>query len=121
MHGLKFYPAAYMTALTTALGVVVAFGFLSQVQASYVATAGTAVLGLITVVLARPFEVTALGPALTAVITGLVAFGLKWSDVQIGTVVTAITLIAGYFVHTNAVPKAGSPSLLPVAGTQPPA
>jgi hypothetical protein len=119
MHGIKFYPAAYMTALTTALGVVVAFGFLSQVQASYVATAGTALLGLITVVLARPFEVTALGPALTAVLAGLVSFGLHWSDIQIGVVVTAVTLIAGYFVHTNAVPKAGSPALIAAPGQQP--
>jgi hypothetical protein len=111
MHGLKFYPAVYQTALTTALGVVIAFGFLSQHTAAYVATAGTAVIGLIAVVLARPFEVTALAPALTAVLTGLVAFGLKWNDVQIGTVVTAITLVVGYFVHTNATPVAGSPAV----------
>jgi hypothetical protein len=100
-----------MTALTAALGVVVSFGFLSQVQASYVATLGAAILGLVTVTLARPFEVTALGPALTAVITGLVAFGLKWSDIQIGTVVTVATLVVGFFIHSNAVPKAGSPSI----------
>jgi len=110
MHGLKYYPAAYMAVLTAALGVVVAFGFLSQTTASYVATIGTAVLGLITVVLARPFEVTALGPALTAVLTGLVSFGVKLDDAKIGAVVTFVTLITGYFVHQNAVPKAGSPS-----------
>lgn len=119
MHGIKWYPAAYQTALTTALAVVVAFGFLSQHQASYVITAGTAVLGLISVVLARPFEVTALGPAVTAVLAGLVSFGLHWSDVQIAAVVTGVTLIAGYFVHTNAQPKAGSPVLVATPATPP--
>jgi hypothetical protein len=111
MHGIKFYPAAYMAALTAVLGVVVSFGFLTQVQASWVATLGTAVLGLITVVLARPFEVSALGPALTAVLVGLTAFGLHWSDKQIATVVVVATMITSYFVHANVVPKAGSPSV----------
>jgi len=110
-NGLKFYPAAVTAALTAALGVVVAFGFLSQQQASYVATFGAAVLGLITVALARPFAITALGPALTAVLVGITSFGLKWSDIQIGALVTAVTLVVGFLTHANAVPKAGSPSV----------
>jgi hypothetical protein len=111
MHGIKFYPAAYTAALTAVLGVVVSFGFLSQDTASIVATAGTAVLGLITVALARPFEVTALGPALTAALTGIAAFGLNWNDQQIGALVLLATMVTGYFVHANVVPKAGSPSV----------
>jgi hypothetical protein len=112
MHGLKWYPAAYASFLTAALGVVVALNFLSQTTASYVATLGTAVIGLGTVVLARPFDIVALGPALTATLTGIVAFGLKWDDQQIGAVVTFVTLIVGYATHAVATPKAGSPSEL---------
>jgi len=112
MHGIKWYPAAWGQALATVLGVVVAFDFLSQTAASYVATAGVAVIGLITAALSRPWDVPLISAALTSALTAFTAFGLKWSDHQIAIVVTAVMWIAGYLIHDRVSPVAGSPYAL---------
>jgi hypothetical protein len=112
MHGVKWYPAMWLSGLTAVLGLVVAFGFLTQSAASYAATVGTAVIGLVTVALTKPFDVPLMGTLISTILVGVGGFGIHLSDAKIGAVVTVVTLIAGYLTHQNATPKAGSPAKL---------
>jgi hypothetical protein len=114
MQTPKFYPALYLYAVNTALGVVVAFGFLNQTTSAAVTTIGTAVLGLIVAFFTRPFIVGAAAAAFSSVLVGLGGFGLHLADVKIGALVTLFSMIAGFLTHQNVVPQAGSPAIAPV-------
>jgi uncharacterized membrane protein YgaE (UPF0421/DUF939 family) len=118
--GYKWYPAAWSQGLATILGVVVGFGFLTQVQASYVSTLGLALIGLATAVMVRPLDIPVMSAAVTTALAALGAFGLHWSDHQIAVVVAALGWLAGYFVHDRVTPKAGSPYALDPSLPTPP-
>ena len=112
MHGFQWYPAQWQTGLATVLSVVVGFGFLSQTAASYVSTAGLALIGLVTAALVRPWDIPVMSAAVTAALTAFTAFGLKWDDHQIALVVGGLAWLAGFFIHDRVTPKAGSPAAL---------
>jgi hypothetical protein len=125
MNGFKFYPAAWAGALSAVLAVVVSFGFMPQKTADYVATAGVAVLGLVTALVARPVVVPVVAAAIGGVMVGIAGFGVHFTDAQVAGVMAVATMLMTWFVHTNVVPNAGSPSALvpqlaPLVHTGPP-
>ncbi|SRR5216684_284608 len=111
LYGFRFYPAAWSGALATALAAVVAFGFLPKSTADYVSAAGVALLGLVTMVLARPVVVPAIAAAMSTFLVSLGGFGLHLTDAQLAGVMGVATMILTWAVHKNVVPAAGSPSV----------
>jgi hypothetical protein len=105
----KFYPATWTAALSTILAAVVAFGGLSQHTSATILTVATAVLGIVTVAMTRPFAPAALGTVVTTLLTAIAGFGVHLSSAQIGAVVAVVSLVAGMFTHLAASPVAGSP------------
>jgi hypothetical protein len=110
MHGFRWYPAAWASALGTVLAALVAFSFMTPTVAGYVSTAGVGVIGLVTAMLARPWDLPVAGAALSTALTAFTAFGLKWDDQQIAIVVTIVMGVFGFVIHSLVTPKAGSPA-----------
>jgi hypothetical protein len=121
-NGFRFYPAAWSGALTAALAVLVAFKVFNQQTADYVSASGVAVIGVATAAFAKPPLVPAISAAFGTFLTSLAGFGFHANATQLAAVMGLVTVLGTYWVHSNVVPKAGSPSVLdtdlhPLAGS----
>src|SRR5215471_11379551 len=112
MHtGFRFYPAAASGLLTTVLAVLVAFKVFNQQTSEYVSASGVALISVATAAFAKPPLVPAIAAAFGTFLTSLAAFGFHASPEQLAAVMGLVTLLSTYWVHSNVVPTAGSPSV----------
>lgn len=107
MRGLRYEPAVYLYALSSAVSLAVAFGLpLTGTQTAAVSTIATAVLGGLAAALTRPVEVSAISAALATALTAAGAFGLHLSADKIGTLVTAVNLPLALVLRQAVTPAA---------------
>jgi len=110
LHGLKWYPAAWLGAINTIIAGVVAFGFLSQTQAAYTTTIATGLTGLVTWFTIRPLDLVVFTAGVSTVITAIGGFGFNLTDQKVAALAAVLTLLANGIAHLAGVPVAGSPS-----------
>jgi len=105
---LSLYPAAILYAANAVIALVVSFGFLTAVQAHYVTTIATAVLGLAVAFLARPPVIPVISAGLATILTAIGGFGIHLSDAKIGALVTLVSLVTAYLTHQAVTPVAAA-------------
>ena len=100
-------PAVWLYALQAILAALVAFGVfgLTEDSAAWVLTIGNGVMALVVAIVTRPFVVGALTGAVQTVLTGAIAFGLPWTEVQTGAAIAALSVILGLILRPNLEPR----------------
>lgn len=100
-------PAAILYALQAVLAVLVAFGVfgLTETSAAWVLVIGNGAMALVVAVVTRPFVVSALTGGVQTILTGLIAFGLPLTEVQMGAVIAALSILLGLTLRPNVVPE----------------
>jgi intracellular septation protein A len=109
MRGFRYEPALYVSVLNAALAAAVAYGLpLNSTQTAAVITVATAVLAMVTAVMTRPVEVSALTGAGVTLVTALGAFGLHLTQDQLGTAVALVSILLGLVLrgHVSPAPAA---------------
>jgi hypothetical protein len=96
---LKAEPAAwYVTALSAAAALIIAFGHLTTVEAGTLAGLATAIGTVVTAFLARPVNVAVISGAAGTILQSLVIFNVHLPSAGIAAVVSAVNLILGMIV-----------------------
>jgi hypothetical protein len=96
---LKAEPAAwYVTALSGAAALIIAFGHLSTTEAGTLAGLATALGTVITAFLARPVNVAVISGAAGTILQSLVIFNVRMSPAEVAAVVSAINFALGLAV-----------------------
>ncbi len=105
---IKTEPALITGVVQAVIGLVAGRGFtLCAGQAGADLAVTTAVLGLHTAIATRPFQVSALTALVTAVVTLLIAFGVKnVSPGIVSTLNAAIVAVAALLVRVHVTPVA---------------
>ncbi|ETK36106.1 hypothetical protein [Microbispora sp. ATCC PTA-5024] len=100
-------PAAVLYGLQSILAALVAFGVfgLTEQSAAVLLTITSGVFALITAAVTRPWQVSLFTGAAKTILTGLVAFGLPVSEVQMGAIISALTIVLGLLLYGNVSPK----------------
>ncbi|MBO4272371.1 hypothetical protein [Microbispora triticiradicis] len=100
-------PSIILYALQSILAALVAFGVLGLTEhaAAILLTITSGVFALITAAVTRPWQVSLFTGAVKTILTGLVAFGLPVSEVQMGAIISALTIVLGLLLYGNVEPK----------------
>jgi hypothetical protein len=100
-------PAAWLYVLQALLAFAVtvpALGIDAEMSAWIMTVANGLMAGLVAV-MTRPFVVSALTGAVQTVLTGLMAFGLPWTEQQTGAAVAAMSVILALILRPNVSPS----------------
>jgi len=109
MRGPRWEPAAYLYVFNAALAAAIAWGLpLNHTQTAAATVIVTAILTMVTAVLTRPVEVSALMGAAVTLVTALGAFGFHLSQAQIGTGTALLSIVLGFIlrIHVSPAPAA---------------
>lgn len=100
-----YEPAVYLYALNAGVALLVAYGLpMSHTQVAAVTTIATAILTIVTALMTRPVNVSALTAAVGTGLAAAAAFGLHLSADQVGTAVAALSIVLALILRANVTP-----------------
>lgn len=100
-----YEPAVWLYALNAGVALLVSYGLpLSHGQVAAVTTIATAVLTVVTALMTRPIDVSALTAAVGTGLVAAAAFGLHLSADQVGTTVAALSIVLALVLRQNVSP-----------------
>ena len=103
-----YEPATILYAVNAGVALLVAYGLpLSHDMVAAVTVIATAVLTIATAVMTRPFVVSSVTAAVGSLLAAVAAFGLHLSADQIGTAVSALTVVLMLLLRQNVTPSDG--------------
>jgi hypothetical protein len=115
---IKTEPAVIMMGVNAGVALGVSWGLhLSTDQMGAVTIIATAVLSIITALLARPVSTPVIKGAVTSVLIALGAFHLHLAPSAIGTTVTALSIVLGLLFRQNLTPVASTTGTVPAPAT----
>lgn len=100
-----YEPATILYAVNAAVALLVSYGLpLNHDMAAAITVIATAVLTIATAVMTRPFVVSSVTAAVGSLLAAVAAFGLHLSSDQIGTSVTALSIVLLLLLRQNVSP-----------------
>lgn len=109
MSRLLGNPALVLYAINALVAWFVSFGLpLSNTMTEAITVLATAALSIAAAMATRPLPVSMISAAFATGMAALAAFGLHFSQSQIGTSVVVISLVLAYLTHQNVSPKGGA-------------
>jgi hypothetical protein len=100
-----YEPAVWLYALNAGVALLVAYGLpMSHGQVAAVTTIATAVLTVVTALMTRPIDVSALTAAVGTGLAAAAAFGLHLSADMVGTTVAALSIVLALVLRQNVSP-----------------
>jgi hypothetical protein len=100
-----YEPAVLLYAVNAAVALLVAYGLpLNHDMVAAITVIATAVLTAATAIMTRPFVVSSLTGAFGSLLAAVAAFGLHLTANQIGTAVTALSIVLALLLRQNVSP-----------------
>ena len=101
-----YEPATILYAVNAAVALLVSYGLpLNHDMVAAITVIATAVLTIATAVMTRPFVVSSATAAVGSLLAAVAAFGLHLSGDQIGTAVTALSVVLMLLLRQNVSPS----------------